>query len=242
MQPNITKCTRTWVLGSMIWIGCLRCEKFRRDFVAWTFPLIAPIRPVLHRISWSNEMYPNAPKHYETHQNMSLGFNDMDRVPSLRKISTRLRCTNFCIDCSSSAWFAPSFMQQRNGPKCTQTLRNTPEHGFRMQWYGSGAYVAKNCDATSLHELLHFLHQLDPICIEFCAVMKLCKCTPNITKHTRTWVWDPMVWIGCLGSEKFRSDFVARTFALIAPVRPDLHRVSCSNEMVPNATKHYETH
>jgi len=32
----------------------------------------------LHRVSRSNEMVPNAPKHYETHQNMSLGFNGMD--------------------------------------------------------------------------------------------------------------------------------------------------------------------
>ena len=111
-----------------------------------------------------------------------------------------------------------------------------------MQWYGSGAYVAKNCDATSLHELLHFLHQLDPICIEFCAVMKLCKCTPNITKHTRTWVWDPMVWIGCLRCEKFRRDFVARTFALIALVRHNGHRVSYNNKIVAKAPKHYETH
>ena len=173
---------------------------------------------------------------------MRLGSNGIDRVPSLRKIGTPLRCTNFCINCTSSAWFAPSLTQLQNVPKCTQTLRNAPEHEFRVQQYGSDAFVAKNSDATSLHELLHFLHQLDPICIEFCAVMKLCKCTPNITKHTRTWVWDPMVWIGCLHCEKFRRDFVARTFALIAPVLSDLHRVSCSNEMVSNAPKHYETH
>ena len=185
-----------------------------------------------------SQMHSNITKHAR----MSLGFNDMDRVPSLRKIPTRLRWTNFFINCTSSAWFAPSFIQSQNGSKNTQTLRNTPEHEARIQWYGTGAFVAKNFEATLLHELLHFLHQLDRICTEFCAVMKWCKCTPNITKHTRTWVWDPMVWIGCLRCEKFRRDFVARTFALIAPVRPDLHWVSCSNEMVPNAPKHYETH
>ena len=85
----------------MAWIGCLCCEKFRRDFVARTFALIAPVRPVLHRVSWSNEMFPNAPKHYQIQQNMSLGFNDMDRVPSLRKMPTRLCCTNFYINCIS---------------------------------------------------------------------------------------------------------------------------------------------
>ena len=34
---------------------------------------------------------------------------------------------------------------------------------------------------------------------------------------------------------------MARTFALIALVRPILHRVSCSYETIPNAPKHYET-
>ena len=29
----------------MEWIGCIRCEKSRRDFVARTFALIAPVHP-----------------------------------------------------------------------------------------------------------------------------------------------------------------------------------------------------
>jgi len=33
-------------------------------------------------------MIPNAPKHYETHQNLSLGSNGVDEVRSLRKIQT----------------------------------------------------------------------------------------------------------------------------------------------------------
>ena len=98
-------------LGSNVRIRCLRCEKFRRDFVARTFAFTASVWPNLHQVSYSNEMVPNAPKHYETHHNMSLGFNGMDRVPSLQKIQMRLRCTNFCINCTSSARFAPSFMQ-----------------------------------------------------------------------------------------------------------------------------------
>jgi hypothetical protein len=35
---------------------------------------------------------------------------------------------------------------------------------------------------------------------------------------------------------------VAQTFALVAPVQPKWHRVSCCNEMISNAHKHYETH
>ena len=49
-------------------IGCVRCEKSRRDFVARTFALIAPVHPVLHQVSCNYETIPNAPKHYETHQ------------------------------------------------------------------------------------------------------------------------------------------------------------------------------
>jgi hypothetical protein len=35
---------------------------------------------------------------------------------------------------------------------------------------------------------------------------------------------------------------MAQTYALIAPVQPILHRISCSNETLPSAPKHYETH
>ena len=109
----------------MGWIGCVRCEKFQNDFMAQTCALIALVQSVLHRVSCSNETLPNAPKHYERPQNMSLWSNGVDRVCSLQKILMR---------------------------------------------------------------------------------------------------------------------FMARTCALIAPVQPVLHRVSCSNEILPNTTKHYETY
>ena len=67
-----------------MWIGCIRCEKSRRDFVARTFALIAPVHPVLHRVSCSYETTPNASQHYAMHQNMSLGSNRADCVRSLR--------------------------------------------------------------------------------------------------------------------------------------------------------------
>src|SRR6185436_6007411 len=77
------------------------------------------------------------------------------------KIPTRLRGTNFC---TSSARFAPSFVRQTNCPECTQIVCNAPKCQFRVQWGGSGAFVAKNSDATSWHELLHLF---GPFCIEF---------------------------------------------------------------------------
>jgi len=73
-------------------------------------------------------------------------------VRSSRKTPTRLRGTNFC---TSSKRFAPSFVGQPNGRKCTQMVRNARKHEFRVQWSGSSGLVAKNSDATSWHELLH---------------------------------------------------------------------------------------
>ena len=207
------KRTKTCLLGPMEWIGCVRCVKSRCYFVTRTFALIAPVHPVLHRVSCSYETIPNAAKHYETHQNMcfgsdgvdwvcslhkipmllrdmnfcinapvhpvlhrvsccyemipnaakhyathqnmSLGSNGVDWVCLLRKIPISLRGMNFCINCTSSPCFASSFMQLRNDPKCILTLCNTPKHEFRVQCGGLGAFVAKNPDVTSWHELMH---------------------------------------------------------------------------------------
>ena len=55
--------------------------------MAQTCALIAPVQPVLHQVLCSDETLTNAPKHYETHKNMSLGSNGVDRVRSLQKIS-----------------------------------------------------------------------------------------------------------------------------------------------------------
>ena len=197
----------------MEWIGCNSCEKTRRDFVARTFALIAPVHPVLHQVSCSYETIPtapkalwntpkhefrvqwgesvsslrkiqcdfvaqnfvlidpiqyvlkqvscsygtipNAPKYYETYQNISLGSNGVDWVRLLRKILKWVRGTNFSINCTSSPRFAPSFMQLRNETKCTQTLWNVPKYEFMVQWGGLGAFIVKNPDVTSWHELLH---------------------------------------------------------------------------------------
>ena len=61
---------------------------------------------------------PECPQIVETHQNVSLGSNGVDRVRSLRKIPTRLHGTNFC---TSSARFAPIFVRQPNSTKRTKT-------------------------------------------------------------------------------------------------------------------------
>ena len=62
----------------------------------------------------------------------------------------RFRGTNFC---TSSARFVTSFVKQPNGPRCAQMVRNAPKRQFRDKWGGTGAFVAKNSDATSWHEI-----------------------------------------------------------------------------------------
>ena len=88
--------------------------------------------------------------------NKNFGFIGVDRVRSLRKILTRLRVTNFC---TSLTGFRLSVVTQPNGPKCTQIVQNAQKYEFWVHWGGSGAFVAKNSDATSCHELFR---QFDP--------------------------------------------------------------------------------
>jgi len=130
-----------------------------RKIPAWlrgtSFRINCTNSPCLHRVSCVYEMIPNAPKHYATHQNMSLGSNGGIGCIRCKKIPTWLRGTNFCINCSSSPCFASSLMRLRNDPKCTQTLCNAPKHEFRVQWSGLGAFIAKNPDVTLWHVLLH---------------------------------------------------------------------------------------
>jgi len=163
----------------MGWIGCLHCEKFRRDFVARSF---APLRPFCTEFCNSTKrspIYQNCTKHTK---HMSLGSNGVDSVRSLWKISKRLRGTNFC---TSSARFAPRFVTQPNGPRCPKIIRNAPKHEFMVQWDGSDAFVSKNFDATSCHELLY---QFGPSCTEFRKSTKRSQMHQNCTKCTKTWV------------------------------------------------------
>src|SRR6185312_1882450 len=95
------------------------------------------------------QIHPNSMKRSKI---FSLGSNWVDRVRSLRKILMQLRGTNFC---TCSARFVPSSVRQPNGPKCSQIVLNAPKCQIRVQWGGSGAFLAKNSDMTSWHELLH---------------------------------------------------------------------------------------
>ena len=159
-------------------------------------------------------MHPNSMKYKK---NISLGSNGVDRVRSFRKIPTRLRGTNFC---TSSPRFASNFVRQTNSPVRTQIVRKAPNRQFRVQWRGSGAFVAKNSDATSCHELLH---QFVPFGTEFRKAAKWFQMYPNSAKRTKIFSLGSNGWIGCVRNEKFLCDFVVRTFALVPLI---LHQVS----------------
>ena len=85
------------------------------------FSMIAPVRPILYRVSCSNETIQNAPKHYKTHQYMSLGSNGVHQVRSLRKSLMRLHGTNFCINCTCST-------RLRRVSCSNETLPNAPKY------------------------------------------------------------------------------------------------------------------
>ena len=164
-------------------IGCILCGKSRSDFKARTFVLITPAHPVLHQVSCSYEMIPNAPKHYETHQNTSLGSNGVDQVHSLQKVTMWIHGTNFCIYCTSSVCFPSSLMQLRNNPRCTQTLWYSLKHEFRVPLGGRGAFVAKMSDTTLWHELFSLIVAVQP---KLHRVSYNNETIPNAHKHYET--------------------------------------------------------
>ena len=94
--------------------------------MARNFALIAPVQPVLHRVSCSYEMIPNAPKHYETHQNMSFGSNGTVWVHSLRKIPTWLRARTFAL-------IAPVHTILHRVSCSYETILNAPKY-YKTDW------------------------------------------------------------------------------------------------------------
>ena len=133
----------------MGWIGCVRCEKSRPDFVARTFALIAPVHPYfassfmqLRNDSKCIQTLCDASKHESRVQWGGSGV-------LVAKNYNAISWYKLLLNCTSSICFATRFMQLRNDPKCTQTLRNTPKHEITIQWGGSGAFVVKNYNVTS---------------------------------------------------------------------------------------------
>jgi len=183
----------------MGWIGCVRCENFRRNFVVRNFASIALVQPILHRVWCGNEILPNAPKHYETHQNMSIGSNGVDWADLLQKILTQLCGLNFCINCNSSSCFEPSIVKQWNGPKCPQTLRNKTKHEFRVQWGWIGCI---RCDKFG-HDFVAWTFELiAPVQPILHWVYCRNEMVPNAPKHYQT---QQKMSVGSNGVDQVRS-------------------------------------
>ena len=124
---NDPKCTQTlwntpkhkFRLQWGVQVRC--CKKSRRNFVARTFAIIAPVLYVLHQVLCSYETFSNAPKYYKTDRNLSLGSNGVDWVRSLRKIPMWLRDTNCFFNCSCSPCM--------HRVSCSyETIPNAPKH------------------------------------------------------------------------------------------------------------------
>ena len=111
----------------MGWITCVRFQKFRCEFVAWTFALFAPIQPISHRVSCSNETIQNAPKQYKNKKYFCLESNGVDRVRSLPKIPMRVRGMNFCI-------IAPVQPVSHQVSCSNETIQNAPKHNKTHQF------------------------------------------------------------------------------------------------------------
>jgi len=153
MHRNTMKQTETLVLGPIGWIGCVRCEKSRRDFAAPTFTLIAPVHPIFHRVSCSYETIPNAPKHYEMHQNMSLRSNGVDLVRSLQKITMCFVGRTFVSIALVQYVLHPlscTYEMIPNAPKYYELHQNI---SLGSNGVGLVCSLQKNPNVTSLHKI-----------------------------------------------------------------------------------------
>jgi hypothetical protein len=104
-------------------------------------------------------------------------------------------------------------------------VRNALKYEFGVQWGGSGGFVAKIFNATSLHERVHQLQQFGHFCTDFRAVTKRSKTSQNKSLGS--------IRVDLVRSlRKFQRNFVTRTGAFIVQARPILHQLLCSNEMV----------
>ena len=103
--PKHYEMLQNMILVPMGWIDFVLCEKNPMRLYGTNLCINCTSST---RFAPSCQMHPNTTK---THQNMSLGSNGVDRVRLLPKIPMRVRGTNFCINCTGSAYFASSFMQ-----------------------------------------------------------------------------------------------------------------------------------
>ena len=92
------------------------------------FALIAPVWLVLRQVSCSSKTVPNEPKQEETHQNMSLGSNGVDRERRCEKFRHNFVAQTFTL--IAPVWrvwskfraVAKRFQMHPNGKEGTEIL------------------------------------------------------------------------------------------------------------------------
>ena len=126
--PKHYEMLQNMCLVPMWWIECVLCKKFRCDSMAQTCPLIAPVQPVLHRVSCSNETLTNALKHYKNAPKHEFRVQWGGSRAFVAKNSMRFRTTNFCI------YVQPVLRQvlcsNETLPNAPKHYENDPEHEF----------------------------------------------------------------------------------------------------------------
>jgi hypothetical protein len=111
-----------------------------------------------------------------------------------------------------------------------KTVQNAPKQEFFVKWIRSGAYVAKNSDATLFFKLVRLWHQFGQFCIDFRAVSKWSEMPQNMS-------------FGSNGVDRVRSlrKILMRpclaNLCIHGTSSAGLHRLSCSNDTVHNASK-----
>ena len=122
----------------------------------------------------------------------------------------------------------------RNCPKCTQNVGIAPKHKFRVQWGGSDAFVAKNSDATSWHELLH---QFGTFLTEFRNSTKRSQCPKiirNAPKHQFRVQYDIS---GAFVSKNFDATSCHELLYQFAPSCTEFRKSTKRSPMHQNCTK-----
>ena len=147
---------------------------------------------------------------------MSLGSNGMDLVRSLRKIPTSLRGTNFCVKCTHSPRFPPSFMQLRNDPKCTKILQRS--NGVdQVRLLGNittwlrGMNFCINCTSSVCFAPSFMQLRNDPKCTQIHRNITLASNWVDWVcplQKIPTWLRDTNFCISCTSSPRFAPTFM----------------------------------
>ena len=119
MHPNSMKHTKNFSLGSNGVDRVSSMQKIPTRLRGTNF------YTSLARFAPNSVRQPNSSKCAQIKRNVpniSLRSNGVDRVRSLRKIPTRLHCTNLC---TCSACFAPSFVRQPNDSMLPNRTKHT---------------------------------------------------------------------------------------------------------------------